>query len=89
MMRAQSALNFIMYQKKTAIFKKGFDMKIVVRKIIEIIEAMASPFAALVAHIDESRRINEDGSWDKYWERKNRRESRRAERRAKRGNGDV
>lgn len=57
-------------------------MKKAVKKIFE---AIASPFIALAVHIDESRRINEDGSWDKYWERKNRRECRRAERREKRG----
>lgn len=28
--------------------------------------------------IDESRRQNLDGSWDKYWGRKNRRSARRA-----------
>ena len=36
MMRAQSALNFIMFQKKTDIFKKGFDMKKAVKKIIDV-----------------------------------------------------
>ena len=29
------------------------------------------PFVAIAVNIDESRRINEDGSWNKYWERKN------------------
>lgn len=33
----QSALNFTMFQKKTAIFKKGFDMKKAVRKIIDVL----------------------------------------------------
>lgn len=32
------------------------------------------PFVAIAVAIDESRRINEDGSWDKYNARKNRRE---------------
>ena len=31
------------------------------------------PFVAIAVAIDESRRINEDGSWDKYNARKNRR----------------
>lgn len=31
------------------------------------------PFTALAVAIDESKRINEDGSWDKYHARKNRR----------------
>ena len=54
---------------------KGFkDMKKAVRKIFE---AIASPFISLAVLIDESRRINEDGSWDKYWERKNRRASKK------------
>ncbi len=48
-----------------------------------IMDKLTAPFISLAVHIDESRRINEDGSWDKYWERKNRRESRRAERRAR------
>ena len=34
--------------------------------------AITTPFTAVAVMIDESRRINEDGSWDKYWERKNR-----------------
>lgn len=57
-------------------------MKKALRKIFEEI---ASPFIALAVIIDESRRINEDGSWDEYWERKNRRECRRTEKREKRG----
>lgn len=35
-------------------------------------DAITSPFIAVAVLIDESRRINEDGSWDAYWERKNR-----------------
>lgn len=50
-------------------------MKKVVRKIFE---AITAPFIALAVHIDESRRINEDGSWDKYWERKNGKAERKA-----------
>lgn len=34
-------------------------------------EAVCFPFVALAVHIDESKRINEDGSWDRYWEKKN------------------
>lgn len=33
--------------------------------------AITMPFISIAVLIDESRRINEDGSWDKYWERKN------------------
>lgn len=28
-------------------------------------------FTACAVLLDESRRINEDGSWDKYWAKKN------------------
>lgn len=31
-------------------------------------------FTACALLIDESKRINEDGSWNAYWERKNRKE---------------
>ena len=37
----------------------------------KIFDAVAFPFIALAVHIDESKRINEDGSWDKYFEKKN------------------
>ena len=40
----------------------------IVAKIWEIVTA---PFTRLAVHLDESRRENLDGSWDKYWERKN------------------
>lgn len=40
--------------------------------MIKLWDAITTPFVALVVHLDESRRINEDGSWDKYHERKNR-----------------
>lgn len=33
--------------------------------------AIASPFIACAVLLDESRRINEDGSWDSYWAKKN------------------
>jgi hypothetical protein len=33
-----------------------------------------APFITIAVLIDESKRVNEGGSWDKYWERKNRRE---------------
>lgn len=46
-----------------------------------IIEAITTPFISVAVHIDESRRINEDGSWDKYWERKNKKLMKRMENR--------
>ena len=35
---------------------------------IKLFDKITAPFAVL---LDESRRTNEDGSWDKYWARKN------------------
>jgi len=43
----------------------------------KIIQAIADFFTGFAVVLDESRRTNEDGSWDKYWERRNRREARR------------
>ena len=37
---------------------------------------IADSFTACAVLLDESKRINDDGSWDKYWERKNRKEKR-------------
>ena len=44
--------------------------------IAKIIESITYPFVAIAVQIDESRRINEDGSWDKYNDRKNRKQNR-------------
>lgn len=35
------------------------------------IDNITAPFVSFAVNLDESRRINEDGSWDKYWARKN------------------
>jgi hypothetical protein len=35
-------------------------------------------FIGFAIHMDESKRINEDGSWDKYHARKNRKASKKA-----------
>jgi hypothetical protein len=40
----------------------------------KIWDAIKTPFESLIAGLDESKRINEDGSWDKYHARKNRKE---------------
>lgn len=45
----------------------------------KIWETIISPFESIAVLIDESKRINEDGSWDVYNERRNR----------KRGRSDV
>ena len=37
----------------------------------KIFNAITSPFASLAVLLDESRRTNEDGSWDTYWAKKN------------------
>ena len=34
-------------------------------------EAIISPFISVAVMLDESKRINEDGSWDAYWAKKN------------------
>lgn len=39
----------------------------------KIWETITLPFVSIAVLIDESKRINEDSSWDKYWERKNNR----------------
>lgn len=35
-------------------------------------DAITFPFVSIAIVIDEDRRQNLDGQWDKYWERKNR-----------------
>lgn len=44
------------------------------RKIWDFI---TSPFISVAVFLDEEKRINEDGRYDKYWERKNRRAMRK------------
>lgn len=39
----------------------------------KIWEAITSPFIGIAVLIDESKRINEDGSWDKYHAKRNNR----------------
>ena len=39
--------------------------------ILKLWDAITSPFIAVAVLVDESRRINEDGSWDSYWAKKN------------------
>ena len=43
--------------------------------IFKLWDAITAPFVSIAVLIDESRRQNLDGSWDKYWERKNRKET--------------
>lgn len=44
----------------------------------KIFESITYPFKAFAVLVDETRRQNLDGKWDKYWERKNRREMKKA-----------
>ena len=37
----------------------------------KIINAITSPFITIAVLLDESRRTNEDGSWNSYWAKKN------------------
>lgn len=39
--------------------------------ISKLWDAISAPFIAIAVLVDESRRINEDGSWDSYWAKKN------------------
>jgi len=48
------------------------------RKLLRFFEAIALPFISVAVMIDESKRINEDGSWDKYHARRNKRAMRKA-----------
>ena len=52
------------------------------RKLLRFFEAIALPFISVAVMIDESKRINEDGSWDKYHARRNKRLMKKAERKA-------
>lgn len=46
-------------------------------KIKKILSGIAEPFIAVAVILDESRRINEDGSWNGYHARRNRKERRK------------
>ena len=40
-------------------------------RIKKIIDAIISPFVAFAVWLDDSKRYNEDGSWDRYHAKKN------------------
>lgn len=46
----------------------------------KIWEAITMPFISVAVMIDESKRINEDGSWNEYNARKNRKSMKRGNR---------
>ena len=52
--------------------------------IKRVFKAMAEPFIAFSVLLDEDRRQNLDGRYNKYWARKNRREMKKAEKRDER-----
>lgn len=45
----------------------------------KLIDFFISPFVAILVLIDESKKINEDGSWDKYHEKRNKKAQKRGE----------
>lgn len=53
-------------------------MKKMFKKAIDFI---TSPFIAVAVLLDDSRRMNLDGDWDKYHERKNQKLMKRMEKR--------
>lgn len=50
------------------------------RDILFYITYPITAILTLIVIYDESRRMNEDGSWDKYWERKNKRYNKKIKR---------
>lgn len=55
------------------------------QRIKRFFDAIITPFVSIAVMIDESRRINEDGSWDSYWAKKNARAMKREARKQSRG----
>lgn len=51
--------------------------------LAKIWDRITSPFVGLAIAIEDSRNINEDGSWDKYWERQARKRERKENRKKK------
>ena len=45
----------------------------------KILQAIFDPFVSVAVMVDTSKRINEDGSWDKYHERRNRKKGEKAQ----------
>lgn len=41
------------------------------KALSKIWDTLSYPFISIAVLLDESRRINEDGSWDAYWAKKN------------------
>ena len=48
------------------------------KRIKKFFEAIVSPFVAVACMIDESKRINEDGSWNEYHRKRNERKERKS-----------
>ena len=54
-----------------------------VNVVKEISFYVVTPFECIWIALEESREMNEDGSWDKYWERKNRKAAQKEQKIAK------
>lgn len=52
-------------------------MKRIKKALIAIWDFIISPFISVAVFLDEERRINEDGRYDKYWAKKNARAAKR------------
>lgn len=52
------------------------------KTIRSLFEAIILPFVSVAVLIDESKRMNLDGSWDEYHRKRNEKMRRRAERKA-------
>ena len=48
------------------------------KKVKEAFAIIGDAFVGCACLIDEDRRVNHDGHWNKYWERKNRNAERRS-----------
>ena len=46
------------------------------RLIASIWDAITFPFITIAVLVEESRNMNEDGSWDTYWEKQNKKRKR-------------
>lgn len=47
----------------------------------KLLETITEPFVSVAVMVDESKRMNLDGSWDKYHERRNQKLMKRLEKR--------
>ena len=62
--------------KNLAYEKEKEKMKI----LAKIWDKITAPFIGIAVALEESRNVNEDGSWDRYWERQARKRQRKENR---------